>query len=241
MNILHLDSSARPARSDRDPHGSHTRRLGHRFLQRWRERRPNDPVRHRDVGQQPPPPVDARWVHAAFTPPAQRAPWMHEALALSDALVDELLEADLIVAGVPMYNFGMPAQFKAWIDNVVRVGRTFGFDRARAGEPYWPLLAGQGKRLVLLGARGDFGYEPGARLAEINHVEGGVVAAMRYIGIEQVHSIAVEGDEFADARLQASIAAAEQAVDALVDRLAPPLPAAAPGDQRASSPIIASV
>lgn len=219
MNILHLDSSARPGRSDQDAHGSHTRRLSHRFVQRWRARCPADAVVHRDVGTQAPPPVDGRWIHAAFTPPARREPWMREALALSDTLVDELIAADLIVAGVPMYNFGMPAQLKAWIDNVVRVGRTFGFDRGRAGEPYWPMLAGQGKRLVLLGSRGDYGYGPGERLAHANHVEAGVATPLRYLGIELEAAIAIEYDEFADARLQASIAAAEDAVDVLVDRL----------------------
>jgi FMN-dependent NADH-azoreductase len=224
MNILHLDSSARSGGSDQGPHGSHTRRLGQRFVRRWRTKRPQDAFVYRDLSAPPPPAVDARWVHAAFTPPARREPWMHAALALSDVLVDEVLAADLIVVGVPMYNFGMPAQCKAWIDNIVRVGRTFGFDRARPGEPYWPLLAGQGKRLVLLGSRGDYGYGAGERLAALNHVETGVATPLRYIGIELEASIAVEYDEFADARLQASLAAAEAQVDALVDRLASPQP-----------------
>lgn len=219
MNLLHLDSSARPGLSGRDPHGSHTRRLSHRFVERWRRAHPQAVVVYRDIGQQPPPPVSGRWIHAAFTPPEQREAWMRDELALSDALVDEVIAADLIVAGVPMYNFGMPAQFKAWIDNVVRVGRTFGFDRARQGEPYWPLLARQGKRVVLLGARGDYGYEPGERLARLNHVEAGVATALRYIGIEKMDAVAIEYDEFADERLQASILEAEARVDALVDRL----------------------
>lgn len=219
MNLLHLDSSARPGLSGRDPHGSHTRRLSHRFAERWRRAHPQAVVVYRDIGQQPPPPVSGRWIHAAFTPPEQREAWMRDELALSDALVDEVIAADLIVAGVPMYNFGMPAQFKAWIDNVVRVGRTFGFDRARQGEPYWPLLAHQGKRVVLLGARGDYGYEPGERLARLNHVEAGVATALRYIGIEKMDAVAIEYDEFADERLQASILEAEARVDALVDRL----------------------
>lgn len=144
---------------------------------------------------------------------------MHEALAQSDALIDELLAADVIVAGVPMYNFGMPAQFKAYIDNIVRVGRTFGFDRSRAGEPYWPLLAGMGKRLVILSSRGDFGYGCGQRIAHLNHVEGGVATAFGYIGITDMASVAIEYDEFADERLKASIAAAEDGIDALVDRM----------------------
>lgn len=119
-----------------------------------------------------------------------------------------------------MYNFGMPAQFKAYIDNIVRVGRTFGFDRSRAGAPYWPLLAGMNKRLVILSSRGDFGYSPGQRIAHMNHVEGGVATAFGYIGITDVASVAIEYDEFADDRLHASIAAAEAGVDALVARMA---------------------
>lgn len=218
--LLHLDASARPGRSDTAQHGSHTRRLSARFVQRWLEREPKAHAAYRDVGAEPPLPVDGRWVHAAFTPPAQREPWMHEALAQSDVLIDELLAADVIVAGVPMYNFGMPAQFKAYIDNIVRVGRTFGFDRSRAGEPYWPLLAGMNKRLVILSSRGDFGYDPGQRIAHLNHVEGGVATAFGYIGITDVASVAIEYDEFADERLKASIAAAEHGVDALAARMA---------------------
>ncbi|MBM7094046.1 NAD(P)H-dependent oxidoreductase, partial [Streptomyces sp. S12] len=148
--LLHIDSSARSGGSDTQAHGSHSRRLSARFVRRWRELRPDDEVTVRDVGLHPPAPVTGGWIHAAFTPPERREAWMRDALAESDALVDELLAAVVVVAGVPMYNFGMPAQFKAWIDNIVRVGRTFGFDRAREGEPYWPMLTDSGKRLVLL-------------------------------------------------------------------------------------------
>jgi FMN-dependent NADH-azoreductase len=143
---------------------------------------------------------------------------MSETLAESDALVDELLSADLIVAGVPMYNFNVPAQFKAYIDNIVRVGRTFGFDRSRPGAPYWPMLAENAKRLVLLSSRGDFGYDDGHN-ARMNHVEASVRTAFGYVGITDVHSLAVEYDEFADERLRASLASAEADVDSLVDRL----------------------
>lgn len=205
-------------------HGSHTRRLTDRFVRRWRSLRPETKLIYRDLGQDPPPPVSGRWIHAAFTPEPAREPWMREALSLSDTLVDELLQADIIVAGVPMYNFGPPASFKAYIDNVVRVGRTFGFDRSRAGEPYWPLLADAGKRLVLLSSRGDYGYHPGGRIGDRNHVEPSVRTAFAYMGVTDAHEAAVEYDEFADERLSASIHAAEAAVDALASALARPSP-----------------
>ncbi|OUM02932.1 FMN-dependent NADH-azoreductase [Variovorax sp. JS1663] len=220
--LLHIDASARPGRSGIDPHGSHTRRLSARFVERWRAVRPGDRIDHLDVGRKPPSPVSGEWVHAAFTPAAARAPWMHETLAESDRLVDQLIAADLIVVGLPMYNFGVPAQFKAYIDNIVRVGRTFGFDRARGERPYWPMLADAGKRLVLLSARGDFGYGKGQRIAHLNHVEASVRSVFGYIGITEVHEFAVEYDEFGDERLAHSLAQAELGVDRLVDALAAP-------------------
>jgi FMN-dependent NADH-azoreductase len=219
LKLLHLDASARPGRSGQQAHGSHTRRLSARFVERWRALRPDDTVIYRDIGASPPSPVSGEWIHAAFTPPARREPWMQEVLAESDRLIDELEASDLIVAGVPMYNFGMPAQFKAYIDNVVRVGRTFGFDRARPGEPYWPMLAGQGKRLVILSARGDSGYAPGQRLAHTNHVESGVATPLQYLGIDHVASVAVEYDEFGDERLVQSLRRAEAEVDHWVEAL----------------------
>lgn len=219
IRVLHIDASARPGSSEEGAHGSHTRRLSARFVSRWRAAHPGDEVVYRDVGQAPPSPVTGRWIHAAFTAPATRLPWMHDVLSESDALVDELLDADLIVAGVPMYNFSAPAQFKAYIDNVVRVGRTFGFDRARAGEPYWPLLAEARKKLILLSSRGDYGYGHGERLEHLNHVEPSIRTAFGYIGITDVESVAVEYDEFAGERLRASIAHAERQVDVLADRL----------------------
>jgi FMN-dependent NADH-azoreductase len=217
--LLHIDSSARPGRSGIDARGSHTRRLTARFVQRWRQMEPSVNVIYRDVGLSPPAPVSGDWIRAAFTPEHARDASMCQVLATSDELVEELIAADVIIAGVPMYNFGPPAQFKAYIDNIVRVGKTFGFDRSRNGEPYWPLLAEQGKRLVILSSRGDYGYDAGERIADRNHVEASVRTAFAYIGITQSWSVAVEYDEFGDERLLASMTKAEQDVDRLVSKL----------------------
>jgi FMN-dependent NADH-azoreductase len=219
LHILQIDASARPGVSGIDPRGSHTRRLTRRFIERWQEARPQDSVTYRDVGQQPPSPVSGDWIAAAFTRPERRDEAARACLAESDMLVQELLRADVIVVGAPMYNFGLPAQLKAWVDNIVRVGVTFGFDRSRQGEPYWPMLPA-GKRLVILSSRGDYGYDPGGRLEAINLVERGLSVPMGYIGLTQTHSIAIEYDEFGDERLRASIAAAEAAIDDLVGELA---------------------
>ncbi|WID96314.1 NAD(P)H-dependent oxidoreductase [Bosea vestrisii] len=219
LHILQIDASARSGRSGVDPRGSHTRRLTHRFAERWQAARPQDTLTYRDVGQQPPSPASGDWIAAAFTRPERRNKAAQAQLAESDVLVAELLRADLIVIGAPMYNFGLPAQLKAWVDNVVRVGVTFGFDRSRQGEPYWPMLP-PGKRLVILSSRGDYGYGAGGRLEAINLVERGLSVPMAYLGLTETHSIAIEYDEFADERLRASISTAEAAVDELVGKLA---------------------
>lgn len=113
----------------------------------------------------------------------------------------------------------------------LRLGATNGIDglrkRIKAGvEHRIQLLAGMNKRLVILSARGAFGYGPGQRIAHLNHVEAGVATAFGYIGVTDVASVAIEYDEFADKRLRASIASAESEVDALVARMAAAVEAA---------------
>ncbi|WP_245960877.1 FMN-dependent NADH-azoreductase [Thalassospira indica] len=216
--ILHIDSSARPGRSDQKQHGSHSRRLTAKFIEHWLAKRPETEIIYRDVGANPPSPVTGDWVHAAFTKPEDREEWMRHTLRESDQLVDELLATDIIVAGVPMYNFGMPSQMKAWVDNIVRVGRTFGFDRTRGDVPYWPMVTGN-KSIVALSSRGDYGYGPDGRIAHLNFVEGGLFTPLQYIGITDQFGAAIEYDEFADERTEASIHAAEQEVIGLVDQL----------------------
>jgi FMN-dependent NADH-azoreductase len=220
LTLLKIDSSARLGRSGHDRHGSHTRRLTSCFLDRWLAAAPDTRVLRRDVGAQPPSVVDNRWIEAAFTPVERRTGAMSEALRESDLLVEELERADLIVVGAPMYNFGVPAPLKAWIDNIVRVGRTFGFDRGRPGAPYWPMLA-PGKQLIVLSARGDGGYGPGGPLADANLVEASLRVPLAYVGVTDFWSIAVEWDEFADDRVAASLRGAEEEIEALVARLAP--------------------
>ena len=213
MNILQINSSVRGNQSE-------STRVTNAVVAKLAAANPGATVTVRDLGANPHPVLDEAALGALFTPADQRTPEQAARVALDDALIAEAQAADVIVLGAPMYNFGMPAQFKAYIDNIARVGRTFGFDRSRAGEPYWPLLAGMDKRLVILSSRGDFGYGPGQRIAHLNHVEGGVATAFGYIGITDVASVAIEYDEFADDRLRASIAAAEADVDTLVTRMA---------------------
>src|SRR5471030_1070270 len=116
--LLHLDASPRGARS-------HSRKLGRQFLADWCTAHPAGRVTVRDVGQEPPPFVTAAWVEGAFSAADRHSPAAREAIAVSNRYVDELLAADQLVITTPIYNLSLPAALKAWIDQVVRAGRTF--------------------------------------------------------------------------------------------------------------------
>lgn len=212
--MLHIDSSAQL--HDR----SLTRRLTSLFTQRFLDLAPQTRLLRRDIGQEPIPAIDHRFIHAAFTPQSEQEPWMPDRLALSDQLIAEVAAADIIVMGVPMYNYGMPAALKAWFDQVARLGKTFSFDLARGDHPIAPLLSG--KRLVVLSSRGEFGFAPGGIRAHLNALDPAIAACAHYLGVsaEHIDTIAIEYQEFKDARHQASIAEAEQQARNLAARLA---------------------
>lgn len=218
-HILHLDASARPGLAGKDQHGSHSRNLTQRFVSQWLARRAQDSLTYRDIGQNPPSFISHDWIASSFTPADQREPWMQETLAESDQLVDELVAADVLVIGAPLYNFGMPAALKAWIDLVVRPGRTVDIDESNPLDPYVPKLADRPRHAVILSARGGIGFGVGGEMAHLNHLEPNLITALGFIGITQVHQIAIEGQEMGGELLAESVAQALNQVDALVAQL----------------------
>ena len=218
-HILHLDASARPGLAGKDLHGSHSRNLSQRFVSQWLARRGQDSLTYRDIGQNPPSIIDHDWIAAAFTPEEKREPWMQDTLAESDQLVDELIAADVLVIGAPLYNFSMPAALKAWIDQIVRTGRTVAFDESNPLDPYVPMLADRPRHAVILSARGGVGFDAGGAMAHMNHLEPSLITALGFIGITQVHQIAIEGQEVGGELLAESVAQALSQVDALVVQL----------------------
>ncbi|MAS42457.1 MAG: FMN-dependent NADH-azoreductase [Rhodobacteraceae bacterium] len=201
--LLRIDASAQL--EDR----SLTRRLTGLFTRTFLAAAPDTRVIRRDVGRTPVPAIDHRFIHAAFTPPEARAPWMVARLALSDALIAEVAAADVIVMGAPMYNYGMPAALKGWIDHVARIGETFSFDLARGDAPIEPILSG--KRLAVLSSRGEFGFAPGGARAHLNALDPALAACAHYFGVapDHIETIAIEYQEFKDDRHRASVEAAE--------------------------------
>ena len=92
-------------------------------------------VTTRDLAANPVEFVDEDWINANFTDPAERSDAQRTRLAGSDALVAEVQEADTLVIGVPIYNFGVPAVLKAWIDQIARAPGYLQIHRKRPGWP----------------------------------------------------------------------------------------------------------
>jgi FMN-dependent NADH-azoreductase len=118
MNILQINSSARID-------GSQSTKLANAVVERIRTDHPDATLTLRDLSRLPHPHLDESALQALFTPADKRTPEHHARVALDDTLIAEIQAADVVVLGVPMYNFGVPAQLKNWIDAISRAQVTF--------------------------------------------------------------------------------------------------------------------
>lgn len=125
--------------------------------------------------------VDEAWIAANFTDPEARTDEQRERLAASDALVAELRAADLIVIGMPIYNFGIPAALKAWIDMVARARVTFRYTESG------PVGLLTGKRAIIVVASGGTELD-----GEIDFATPYLRHALGFIGIEDVEVVAAD-------------------------------------------------
>ncbi|MCF2856960.1 NAD(P)H-dependent oxidoreductase [Pseudoalteromonas sp. SMS1] len=216
--LLHIDASIRKRENDNPNHDSISKKLAHSFVESLKENTPITRYIYRDVGANPPPFTDQEWLGAVFTPAEKRTDAQKQKLLMSDTLIRELKDADIVVISSPMYNYGMPAQLKAWFDQVVRINETFSFDLARGDFPLEPILSG--KSLVLLTSCGEFGFESGGIRARMNHLAPHIRTLSKYLGCETVYEIASEYQEFSDLRHQNSLASAFTETRALAKSLA---------------------
>lgn len=122
MNILQVNSSAR---SFSNGTGSYSTRLANELVQALRAGDPAAALTVRDLTHAPHPMLDEAALGALFTPAGERNREQAARVALDEALIAELQAADVVVLGVPMYNFGIPVQLKAWVDAITKAGVTF--------------------------------------------------------------------------------------------------------------------
>lgn len=186
--VLRIDASARHD-------GSESRALTQRILDRLAP----DEVINRDLAASLPA-IDAEWLNANWTPEDQRSDAQRESLALSDTLIQEVKSADTIVIGAPIYNFGIPATLKTWVDQIARAGITFKYSESG------PQGLMTGKRAIIAITSG--GTQVGS---DIDFASGYLRHVLGFVGITDVQfvaadQLAVDADAShakADAALQA--------------------------------------
>jgi FMN-dependent NADH-azoreductase len=180
MKLLRVDSSARRS--------SVSRQLTGHFMEAWQNEHPGGRVIERDLASTPLPLITDEWVQAIHSDPVSHTQEQKTALALSDTLISELLEADTIVIGSPMYNFTIPAPLKAWIDQVVRAGKTW------LWSPDGPKGLVQGKRAFVVTSRGG-AFRPGSPTERFDHQEPYLRDILAFIGLTDVTFIHAENQK----------------------------------------------
>ena len=180
-------------------------RLADSFVAKFRAANPGAEIIVRDLARDPVPHLDAERFSAFIAKPESRTPAQKAAVADSDQLIRELKRADVIVLGLPMYNFGVPSTLKAYFDHVARAGVTFRYTEKG------PVGLLTGKKAYILATRG--GNYAGTRL---DFETGFVRQFLQFVGIDDVEFVYAEGLAIGDASRQAALTAAEGAIERLV-------------------------
>jgi FMN-dependent NADH-azoreductase len=195
MNILQINSSARTV-------GSHSTRLANDIVQRLQAANPKASLTLRDLGRTPHPALDEATLQALFTPADQRQPAHHARVAQDDALIAEVQAADVLVLGVPMYNFGVPAALKNWIDAIARTGVTFKYtDKGPVG-----LL--QGKKVYVALARGGL-YRDTPADTQVPYLK----TVLGFLGMTDIQFVYAEGLAMGPDAEQKALASAEAQIE----------------------------
>ncbi|MBE9068174.1 FMN-dependent NADH-azoreductase [Leptolyngbya cf. ectocarpi LEGE 11479] len=201
-HLLHIDASPRGDRSI-------SRSLTKAFVSEWQLKNADATVNYRDLGHYPVPLITEAWIAAVFSAPGSHTLEQEIAIQASNDLVDEFLAADAYVFGVPMYNFSIPAGFKAYIDQIVRAGRTFSVD-----ENGYKGLVHNKKLLIVLAEGGS--YRESSPTNSYDMAVPYLKLIFGFIGIKDISFVAADnlmgGD---DARSQ-SLADSKQALQDIV-------------------------
>lgn len=199
--LLHIDSSGKGSLSVTQPLTAH-------FAQKWQDANPSGRIIHRHLGESNLQFVNAELVAAFYTPSDKLTDEQRKLLEQSDQLISELTAADVYVFGVPMYNFAVPAVFKAYIDLIARAGKTFSYE---GGRPKG-LLTGK-QAFVITASGGDYSSEP---MKGMDFVEPYIRAVMNFLGVTDTTFVKAHGSN------PESIAATSKAAMRSIDQLLSP-------------------
>ena len=181
-------------------------RLATEFVERWRTQNPGAVVITRDLARNPVPHLDAGRFRAFLAKPGDRTTEQQAFVRESDELIEELRRADVVVIGLPMYNFGVPSTLKAYFDQVARAGVTFRYTENGA------LGLLRGKKAYVFAKRG------GTYVPQSDHQSAVVRQFLGFVGIDDVEFVYVEGLALGDARASAALSAARETIIRLTSR-----------------------
>jgi FMN-dependent NADH-azoreductase len=184
-------------------HGQSTR-LADEFVAAWRASNPDTKVIVRNLAEETVPHLDAERFGAFLAKPGERSVEQQAVVEYSDALIDELKRADVLVLGLPMYNFGVPSTLKAYIDHIARAGATFKYTEKG------PVGLLTGKKAYVFATRG--GLYAGTPL---DTQTGYVRDMLRFLGIDDVEFIYAEGLAIGAERKAAALSQAQRAIERL--------------------------
>jgi FMN-dependent NADH-azoreductase len=196
--------------------GGESSRLAGMFVAEWRKAHATGEVIVRDIGLETVPHLTAERFQSFLAKPGDRTPEQHAVAEYSDTLIDELRRADVIVLGLPMYNFGVPSSLKAYFDHVARSGVTFRYTEKG------PVGLLTGKKAYVFAARGGF-YADTPLDTQTAYVRD----FLRFLGIDEVEFVYAEGLSMGDASKAQALADAEKAIQLIVARQNTSLPYAA--------------
>jgi FMN-dependent NADH-azoreductase len=200
--ILHIDSSVRSS-------GSISRQLTSEFVQKLQAAHAGAKVIERDLAKNPIPHLSEQMMGAYFTPADQRTEEQARTVTLSDDLVTELMAADIVVVGAPMYNFSISSTLKAWIDHVARVGVTFNYN-----EQGQPVGLVQGKKFYVFTSRGGVYSSGPAKVLDFH--ETYLRGVLGFLGITDVTFVHTEGMAMGEEAVNSALANSRSAMDALI-------------------------
>jgi FMN-dependent NADH-azoreductase len=174
-------------------------RLANQFVAAFHKKHPKATIVVRDVAAaEPVPHLTAERFGAFITKPEDRSAAQRAVVSYSDALINELKQADVIVLGLPMYNFGVPSQLKAYFDHIARIGVTFEYTEKG------PVGKLGGKKVYVFAARGGV-YEGTPMDTQTSYVRD----FLRFLGMTEVEFIYAEGLNMGPQSKQAALAKAE--------------------------------
>lgn len=179
-------------------------RLAAEFVAQWR-RDTGGRVILRDVGREPVPHLTAERFQAFLAKPGERTPEQQAVAGFSDALIDELRRADVIVLGLPMYNFGLPSSLKAYFDHIARAGVTFRYTE------HGPEGLLKGKKAYVFATRGGL-YAGTPNDTQTPYVRD----ILRFIGIDDVEFVYAEGLAMGDVPKEKALAEANRAIARII-------------------------